>query len=72
MTKDESTIYYAATKGLFRLDLATKKSERVEIDGVKIGNLNSIAIDDRSQVLYITDAGPIRFEFGGKECLLSH
>ena len=48
MTKDESTIYYAATKGLFKLDLASKKNEQVEIkiEGDKIGNLNSIAIDD--------------------------
>ena len=71
MTSDDSTLYYAATKGLFKVNLSTKKFEQVKLEGVKVGNLNSIAIDNENQILYITDAGPIRFEFSSKIVMLS-
>ena len=71
MTSDDSTLYYAATKGLFKVDLSTKKFEQVKLEGVNVGNINSIAIDNENQILYITDAGPIPFDHATIIFLLS-
>ena len=71
MTSDESTLYYAAERGLFSVNLSTKKFKHIKLKGVEIGNLNSVAIDNENQVLYLTDSGPISFKFSSKIVLLS-
>lgn len=72
MTRDESTLYYATEfKGLAKLNLRTREHQFIKFEGIEVGNLNSVAIDDENGVVYVTDSGPIPFSFSAKIVLLS-
>ena len=71
MTSDESTLYYVAERGLYSVNLSSKKFKHIKLKGVKIGNLNSVAIDNKNRILYLTDSGPISLQFPSKIVLLS-
>ena len=74
MTSDDSTLYYlTGHKGLMKLDIQKKQYEFLleEFDR-KLVALNSVAVDEANQVLYISDCGTIPHVFAGKSVLLSN
>ena len=69
ITKDDSTLYYATeNRGLVKLDLKSNTPEYLleEVDGKIMKALNNLAIDEDSQILYLTDSGPIPMPLVGK------
>lgn len=72
LTSDDSTLYYLTDhKGLMRLDLLTNQYETVlDMFDHKLVALNSVAIDEANQVLYITDCGPIPHHYFAEKLIL--
>ena len=61
LNKDQTALYYVATKGLFKMNISTKQFEHIKLEGVNMGHLNSLVMDEENEILYLTDAGPIKF-----------
>ena len=43
------------------MDISTKQFEHIKLEGVNMGHLNSLVMDEENQILYLSDAGPIKF-----------